>query len=182
MCLHAHTHTLHNSRISPVWQCNYLSVSGVCSQHGPHCRNHFPSATMDRSTEKIKSDWKYLRGLCFFPLFLSVKYLSVVDWKTGKQPKYRLKKKKKTFLWSSTSKDVVIFDIAACTENENHVESSGAEDEEEERRDAANKNAELSSVCPRLTPPDTRRADKDDQPQQRWVSAGVETSGCWLSF
>ncbi len=177
--MYTHIHILHKSRISPVWQCHYLSASGVCSQHGPHCRNHSPSATMDTSTEEIKSDWKYLRGLCFLPPFLSVKYLSVLDRKTGKQPKYRWKN---IFLPSSTSKDVVIFDIAACTENENHVESSGAEDEEEKRRDAAAKIAELSSICPRLMPPDSRRADKDDQPQQRWVSAGVEISGCWLSF
>lgn len=54
-CVSTHTHT-HNGRISRLWQCNYLSVSGVCSQHGPHCRNHFPSATMDRSTEEIKTN------------------------------------------------------------------------------------------------------------------------------
>lgn len=36
--------------------------------------------------------------------------------------------KKHIFCWLSTSKDVVIPNIAACTENENHVESSGAEE------------------------------------------------------
>jgi len=62
--------------------------------------------------------------------------------------------KRNIFLPLSTSEDVVIFDIAACRENVNHVESSGVEDEEEETRD-----------------PDTRQAYKDHQPQQRRVRA-----------
>lgn len=170
MCRHAHAHcTIGGApRSDSVIIC--LSLALVASIHGPHCTNHLPSTTMDRSTEENPSG-------SFFFLLLSIKYLSVVDRKRkSKRPKYRSKNR---FLRSSTSSDVVIFDTAACSQNENHVESWGAE---EEQSDAAARNAELSSVCHPLVPPDTRWADKDARPQQRWVSAVVETSGCWLSI
>lgn len=66
---------------------------------------------------------------------------------------------------SFTSNDTVTFDTGSCAENGNHVQSSGAEDASEKSRDTVIKNAELSPICPGLTPPDTKRADKDNQPQ-----------------
>lgn len=158
--MHAHT-------IVVSWQCNYLSVSGVSSQHGPHCRNHFPSATMDRSTLEIKTDWKDLRGLWFFPIFQSVKHLSVVDQnlKSSLNIDHRLPKMYWFLILWPAQKMKTMWRA-----------------QEQKMRDVADKNAEMSSVCPRLMPPEIRRADKDDQPQQRWVSAGVETLRCWLSF
>lgn len=68
---------------------------------------------------------------------------------------------------SFTSNDTVTFDMGSCAENGNHVQSSGAEDASEKSRDTVIKNAELSPICPGLTPPDTKRADKDDQPQHK---------------
>lgn len=45
--------------------------------------------------------------------------------------------KRCNLLWWWTSRDALIFGVAACAANENHVESSGAEGEEETRRDTA---------------------------------------------
>lgn len=70
----------------------------------------------------------------------------------------------------------------ACTENENHVESSRVEDEEEERRDAAAKTAELPACFP-FTPPNRHQASWQGQLTPAEMSQGWGgNTGMWTLF